>query len=158
MGWGSRRLDGLRFGAILHDIGKIFIQESILTKSGPLTDEEWKEIKLHPVTGAEMIKDISYLTSARPVVRHHHERWDGGGYPDRLAGETIPLEARIVSVADSFDAMTTTRSYHPARSLEAACQEIIACSGTQYDPAVVEAFRKAWENNEIQAIAAKHKA
>ena len=107
-------LEQVRFGAILHDIGKIHVPESILCKKGPLTDEEWAEIKRHPVTGAEMLKGIPYLAPAIPVIRHHHERWDGQGYPDRLAGEAIPLAARIVTIADAFDAMTTNRSYRQA--------------------------------------------
>lgn len=156
LGVHGKRLDGLRFGAILHDIGKIHIREDILIKIDPLSDDEWSEIKLHPVTGSEMIKDIFYLAPAVPVIRHHHERWDGMGYPDGLAGREIPLEARIVSVADGFDAMTTDRAYHPALSLYQAYQEIIHCSGTQYDPAVVASFQKAWESDQIQIIAAEN--
>ncbi len=153
LGLTARRLDHLRYGAILHDIGKIHVRESILTKKEPLNQEEWEEIKQHPRTGAEMIKDIPYLAPAIPVVRHHHEHWDGSGYPDGLAGEGIPLEARIVSVADGFDAMTTTRSYHPALSTADAYYEILACSGTQFDPSIVNSFRRAWENKKIQPIA-----
>ena len=106
----------LRFGAMLHDIGKIHIRESTLIKKSALSDTEWGEIRQHPMTGAEMIKDIPYLARAIPVVRHHHERWDGKGYPEGLAGKAIPLAARIVAVADCFDAMTTNRPYNLARS------------------------------------------
>lgn len=150
--WQGRMLDQLRYGAILHDIGKIFIDEATLLKSGPLTDEEWDEMKRHPITGSNMVRDIPYLAVAIPVVRHHHERWDGRGYPDGISGSTIPLAARIVSVADGFDAMTTTRPYQKHRTLEQAYEEVMACSGTQYDPEVVSAFQRAWESGKIQAI------
>ncbi len=154
LGWQGKRLEALRFGAILHDIGKIHVPETILTKKGPLTAEEWVEIKRHPVNGAEMIRDISYLTLAVPAVRHHHERYDGTGYPDGLEGEAIPLEARIVTVADGLDAMTTTRSYRVALSLTQACDEITRCSGTQFDPMVVDAFRRAWDSHQIHLVMA----
>lgn len=147
--------DQLRFGAMLHDIGKIHIRETTLCKNDTLTTDEWSEIKLHPSTGAEMIKDIPYLSPAIPVVRYHHERWDGTGYPQGLRGEDIPLVARIVMVADGFDAMTTDRPYSSARSLDQARQEIIDGSGTRYDPFVVEAFLKAWESGRIRAIASQ---
>ena len=105
---------------MLHDIGKIHIRETTLCKQESLSPSEWSEIRLHPSTGAEMIKDIPYLSPAVPVVRYHHERWDGSGYPEGLHGEDIPLVARIVSVADAFDAMTTNRPYNHARTLEQA--------------------------------------
>jgi putative two-component system response regulator len=153
LGWQGKRVDHLRFGAILHDVGKIFVDESILKKVKPLTDVEWAEIQEHPLRGAELLKDIHYLSPAIPTVRHHHERWNGKGYPSRLAGETIPHEARIVTVAESFDAMTTTRSYHPAWSLDHAFEEILRGSGTIYDPGVVAAFQKCWTGKDIQRIA-----
>ena len=102
-----------------------------------------------------MIKDIPYLLPAIPVVRYHHERWDGEGYPQGLAGEEIPLVARIVSIADGFDAMTTERPYSPARSPEQAFAEIANGDGSRYDPMVVEAFNKAWDSGIIQTIAAR---
>jgi putative nucleotidyltransferase with HDIG domain len=145
--------DQLRFGAMLHDIGKIHIRETTLCKNDTLTSDEWSEIKLHPSTGAEMIKDIPYLLPAIPVVRYHHERWDGAGYPQGLSGEDIPLVARIVTVADGFDAMTTMRPYNTARSLDQAKKEILEGSGARYDPLVVGAFLKAWESGKIHAIA-----
>jgi putative two-component system response regulator len=147
--------DQLRYGAMLHDIGKIHIRERTLCKENSLSPAEWSEIKLHPSTGAEMIKDIPYLAPAIPVVRYHHERWDGNGYPEGLRGEDIPLVARIVAVADGFDAMTTDRPYSNARSLNQAHQEIINGSGSRYDPYVVEAFMKAWQSGRIQAIASQ---
>jgi putative two-component system response regulator len=147
--------DQLRFGAMLHDIGKIHIRETTLCKQESLSNAEWSEIHLHPTTGAEMIKDIPYLSPAVPVVRYHHECWDGTGYPEGLHGEDIPLVARVVSVADGFDAMTTNRPYSDARTLEQAQQEIIHCSGSRYDPFVVEAFMKAWDAGRIQEIASQ---
>jgi putative two-component system response regulator len=157
MDWPEWRVEQLRFGSILHDIGKIHIRETTLFKVTPLTDEEWDEIKKHPINGAEMIKDIPYLSHAVSIVRHHHERWDGNGYPDRLAGEAIPIEARIVAVADAFDAMTTERPYSPCRDLEDAYDEILNCSGKQYDPQVVEAFQIAWDLGELHKIKAAWK-
>jgi putative two-component system response regulator len=140
LGWNDTQLRPLRFGAILHDIGKIYIRESILRKPGPLTPEEWVEMKQHATIGADLLKSISYLSDAIPIIRHHHERWDGKGYPAGLAGEDIPQGARIVSVADCFDAMTTARIYHDAVPNENAVNEIKAESGVRYDPLVVDAF------------------
>jgi putative two-component system response regulator len=154
MGWNEPRLQHLRFAGILHDIGKIHISEETLTKSGPLSTTEWQEMKQHPVTGAVMVKDISYLAQAAAIVRHHHEQWDGGGYPDGLAGDTIPMEARIMAVADSFDAMTSTRPYRPALSLDQAYEEIVQGAGQRYDPTVVAVFQAAWQAEEIQGIRA----
>jgi putative two-component system response regulator len=152
MGWSEPRLQHLRFAGILHDIGKIHISEETLTKDGPLSTTEWQEMKQHPVSGAVMVKDISYLSPTASIVRHHHEQWDGGGYPDGLVGEAIPMEARIMAVADSFDAMTTTRSYRPALTLDEAYLEIVQGAGQRYDPAVVVVFQAAWQAEEIQAI------
>jgi putative two-component system response regulator len=151
----GKSLDQLRFGAILHDIGKIITSESTLFKKEPLDPFEWDEIKIHPVTGAEMIKDISFLAASVPVVRHHHERWDGTGYPDRLAGDAIPIGARIVALADSFDAMTIHCPYRDAFSLDQAFQEIQSCTGTRYDPALVVAFHRAWNLGKIHAVRAE---
>ncbi|MBK5109480.1 MAG: HD domain-containing protein, partial [Anaerolineales bacterium] len=147
--------DQLRYGAMLHDIGKIHIRETTLCKEDSLSPAEWSEIQLHPSTGAEMIKDIPYLSPAVPVVRYHHERWDGSGYPEGLRGEDIPLVARIVSVADGFDAMTTDRPYSSARSLEQARGEIVQGSGSRYDPFIVEAFMRAWDSGRIMTIASQ---
>lgn len=153
MGLKQPLLDDLRFGAILHDIGKIHIRDVILRKSEPLDGEEWEWMKQHPAIGAEMVRDIPYLQSAIPVILHHHEYWDGSGYPDQLAGEDIPIIARIVVVADSFDAMTTDRAYQPAKSLTAALEEIVKNSGVKYDPAVVEALKKCWDSGQVAEIA-----
>jgi putative two-component system response regulator len=150
--WQDRTLEQLRLGAILHDIGKIQIRESVLFKTTPLTEDEWNEIKRHPTSGADMIKHIPFLVQAIPVVRHHHERWDGKGYPDRLAGGAIPLGARIVAIADSFDAMTTQQPYRAAIDLQTAYAGIIEETGKQFDPKLVTAFQACWAAGEIQGI------
>lgn len=152
LGWPETHLHPLRFGAILHDIGKIHIRESLLFKPQPLDENEWVEIKRHPVNGAEMIRDIPYLAPSVAIVRYHHERWNGSGYPDGLAGEQIPLGARLVAVADSFDAMTTERPYKPAFTLDEAFREILNNAGVQFDPSVVGAFQTAWSHSRIQDI------
>lgn len=134
----------IHYGSILHDIGKIQISKEVLNKPGMLTPEEWEIMKKHPTIGAEMIRGVDYLSPALPVIRSHHERWDGGGYPEGLAGEAIPLSARIVAVADSLDAITSSRAYRRCLSPDNAREEILAGEGTQYDPQVVAAFVTAW--------------
>lgn len=153
LGLSETSLKPLRFGAILHDIGKIYIRETVLSKTGPLNSEEWNEMKKHTIYGSELIEHISYLTPAIPLIRNHHERWDGRGYPDGLKGEQIPLGARIIAVADSFDAMTAERVYQKAISPQQALREIEASRGTKYDPAIVDALKAAW--GEIEAFLSK---
>lgn len=152
LGWRGKQLQQLRLGAILHDIGKIHISETTLCKTQPLTAEELAEIRLHPLIGVDVIKDVPYLAPAVPVVRYHHERWNGQGYPEGLAGVKIPLAARLVAVADSFEAMTTDRPYRQALSAQAARAEILNQAGAQFDPVVAATFLKAWEDGKIQAI------
>jgi putative nucleotidyltransferase with HDIG domain len=130
----------LRRGALLHDIGKIGVPDHILRKPGPLTENEWYTMKTHPDLGAKIIANIPFLEEVAVIIRAHHERWDGLGYPEGHAGERIPLGARIFAVADSFDAMTSDRPYRRGRELEAALSEIARCSGAQFDPQVVNAF------------------
>jgi HD-GYP domain-containing protein (c-di-GMP phosphodiesterase class II) len=130
----------IQIGTPLHDIGKIAIDDAILRKPGKLTAEEYEQMKLHVVKGAAILEPIPGMKAMLPIVRHHHERWDGGGYPDGLAGEHIPRLARIVAVADAFDAMTSDRPYRRALPVEAAFQEMVAKSGTHFDPICVEAF------------------
>jgi HD-GYP domain-containing protein (c-di-GMP phosphodiesterase class II) len=128
-------------GALLHDIGKIHIPDAIINKPGPLDDAEWTIMKTHTIEGQRMLDQVGgLLTSVGLVVRASHERFDGGGYPDGLAGERIPLAARIVAACDSFNAMTTTRSYRKALPVSHAVEELRRCSGTQFDPAVVDAL------------------
>jgi putative two-component system response regulator len=152
LGWAETHIAPLEFGSILHDIGKIYVQETILRKAGPLDDSEWSEMKRHSDIGAELLSSIPYLEAAIPIIRYHHERWDGKGYPEGLAGEQIPQGARIVSIADAFDAMTTARVYQEACLPEQALQEIQAGSGIRYDPEIVEAFLVVWDQiNEADA-------
>ena len=152
LGWHESKLEHLHYGAILHDIGKIHIRESTLLKTSQLNDEEFQEIRRHPVIGAEMIADIPYLAGAVPIVRYHHERWDGKGYPEGLSGNDIPEGARIVAVVDTFDAMTTDRPYGSAVSLQKAYEELLRCAGEQFDPGVISAFQNALAEGEIQTI------
>ena len=132
-------------GALLHDIGKIGVSDTILHKPGPLTDDEWVDMRRHPKIGHDMIKDISFLSGAATIVMAHHERFDGKGYPKGLAQDEIPLGARIFVLADTFDAMTSDRPYRRALSAEVSRDEIIKCSGTQFDPTCVQAFLLAFD-------------
>jgi HD-GYP domain-containing protein (c-di-GMP phosphodiesterase class II) len=132
----------MEFGFLLHDVGKVAVPDAILFKTARLTDEEYALIRRHPVIGWEILREIDFLGEAKLVVRHHHERWDGAGYPDGLAGEDIPHAARVFAVADTLDALTTNRPYRPASSFEEARAVIEAESGTQFDPSVVEAYRR----------------
>ncbi|MFA5889679.1 MAG: HD-GYP domain-containing protein [Actinomycetota bacterium] len=137
----------LRIAALMHDVGKLVVSTRILTKPGKLTDEEYEHMKAHPVYGREIVDDIDFLRESEAVfaVRHHHERIDGRGYPDGIAGSAIPLAARIVAAADAFDSMTSTRSYRLARGPEEALIELRRCEGTQFDPDVVRALERAIE-------------
>jgi putative nucleotidyltransferase with HDIG domain len=131
----------LEYGFLLHDIGKIGVPDHILLKPGPLTEAEWRVMRAHTVLGAQMIGGVAFLQGAGvDVVRSHHERWDGGGYPDGLRGDEIPLGARIFAVADALDAITNHRPYREARSWRDSRREIVGQSGKQFDPQVVEAF------------------
>jgi HD-GYP domain-containing protein (c-di-GMP phosphodiesterase class II) len=124
----------------IHDLGKVAVSDATLYKNGPLDGPEWRQMRHHPVIGAQLLRPLSIYQEGLAIVRHHHERWDGTGYPDGLAGEQIPFGARVLAVADSFDAMTTDRPYRRALSIETALKEIEAGSGSQFDPTVVEAF------------------
>jgi putative nucleotidyltransferase with HDIG domain len=130
----------IEFGFLLHDIGKVAIPDSILHKPEPLTAPERELIQQHPVTGWEIVRQVDFLGAASDVVRHHHERWDGAGYPDGLKGEKIPLTARVFAVADTLDALTTTRPYRPASPIGEARERIREARGSQFDPAVADAF------------------
>ena len=145
LGWDEQQIEELKFGSILHDVGKIYIRENILRRPGPLDPRDWEEMKLHPSVGAELIKNIDYLSQAIPVILHHHERWDGSGYPDGLVGEQIPVMARVVAVADALDAMTSPRNYRTPAGAKQAYDEIVACAGSFYDPLIVKAFQNAWD-------------
>jgi putative nucleotidyltransferase with HDIG domain len=140
LGLPSEELDTLGIAGLFHDIGKLRVPDAILTKPGPLTPEEFALIKRHPEDGVAIVGHLGRMRDAVPFIRHHHERWDGRGYPLGLAGDAIPVGAAIVGLADAWDAMTTERPYSRARSLHDAAQEIARGRGTQFAPAVVDAF------------------
>jgi HD-GYP domain-containing protein (c-di-GMP phosphodiesterase class II) len=126
--------------ALLHDIGKIGIPDKVLNKKGKLSGEDWEAIKAHPRLGASIIGNMPHLVPCVNSILHHHERWDGGGYPEGLKDEEIPIEARILAIADSFEAMTSARPYRPALSLEQVVKELRQGAGLQFDPKLVEIF------------------
>ncbi len=147
-------LEDMSRGALLHDIGKIGVPDAILLKPGRLTDQERALMRKHPEIGYRMIAHIPFLARAAQIVLHHHETFDGSGYPAGLAGASIPLGARIFTVADTFDAITSDRPYRKGQSVEVALAEIKRCSGTQFDPQVVAAML-AVPREELEAVAAQ---
>ncbi len=142
LGWSGERLDVLRLGAALHDVGKVNVRPGLLQKTGRLDPEELAAIRAHPVEGAWMIAGISAFEPALPYVLFHHERWDGGGYPTGRAANEIPLEGRLLAVADAFDAMTSLRPYRDRLSPDEAASEVEQCAGSQFDPAPRGALRR----------------
>jgi len=140
------RISVLRLGALLHDVGKLVVPSSVLLKRGPLTDEELDMMRRHPAAGARMLRSLGAPETILPLVLHHHERWDGAGYPTGRRGDDIPLEARVLCIADSFDAMTSTRPYRASWKPEEALEELARCAGTQFDPDLVGAFAAAWSD------------
>jgi len=154
---GTRMADDaqVEFGFLLHDIGKVAIPDAILFKPDRLDGAERALMERHAHIGWEILRDIDWLGEAKLVVRHHHERWDGAGYPDRLTGDAIPLPARVFAVADTLDALTSDRPYRPAKALPAARMIIAADTGTQFDPAVVEAFDRIGDS-ELADIQREH--
>jgi hypothetical protein len=155
LGLGGADLEDLWLAATLHDVGKIFVQDSILGKPAPLDPGEAELMRRHPIDGSEILAGVSDLRRVLPGVRSHHERLDGQGYPDGLAGEEIPLVARIIAVADTYDAMTTSRPYRKGLAPERAAAEILAGAGSQFCPRVVAAFREVYERGEL-SLAAGH--
>ncbi|NBM15365.1 HD-GYP domain-containing protein [Streptomyces sp. GC420] len=143
LGMDEERLEVLRFAGILHDVGKLGVPTRVLRKDGPLTPEERRVIELHPEYGHEMVRGIGFLGEARAAILHHHERMDGSGYPYGLSGDRIPEFARVVAVADAFDAMTSTRCYSRARPVAVAVEELQKCAGRQFDPRMVRALVRA---------------
>ncbi len=139
----------IAWGALLHDVGKIAVPDAILRKPSKLSDEEWMTMRTHARAGYEIVKDVDFLASAAEIVLAHHERWDGAGYPRGLAGDQIPLGARIFMIADTFDAITSERPYKSAISPEEALAEILRCSGTQFDPSAVSAFVSVYQKRFI---------
>jgi len=151
LGLPKEELPHIERGALLHDIGKIGVPDHILYKPGPLTPDEWEIMRQHPVIGYRMCMKVGMLHPAAPIVLHHHERWDGKGYPHGLSGEEIPLGARIFAIADTLDAMTSNRPYRKALSFAQAREEIERCAGTQFDPELVKVFLSLPEE-ELRAI------
>jgi putative nucleotidyltransferase with HDIG domain len=142
--WGPRELTRLRVGALLHDVGKLALRPELFGKPGPLSDAERAYVQTHPLEGARLVRRLPEARPALPSVLYHHERWDGGGYPARLSGEAIPIEARLIGIADAFDAMTSLRPYRGPLSEDAALGEIVRCAGTQFDPTLARAAVEIW--------------
>ena len=149
LNWEKCEIELIDWGGMLHDVGKIGISDSILKKPGKLTDNEYKVIQSHPLIGTQIIKNISFLEPVIPYILEHHERFDGKGYPGGVAGKNISIKGRLLSVADSFDAMTTVRPYKKALKPENSFKEILRNKGTQFDPEIVQAFESAWMSGKI---------
>lgn len=149
LGWSDARLAHLRLGAALHDVGKVRVRAELLAKPGRLDEHEVAEVRAHPVEGAWLIAGVPSLQPALPYVLFHHERWDGLGYPTRRAGAEIPVEGRIMAVADAFDAMTSARPYRSALGLDAAVAEVRRNVGTQFDPELAVALVDAVEAGDL---------
>lgn len=152
--WRSSQLSALRLGGLLHDVGKLSLDGSVLHKTGPLDERERIEICRHPVVGAKLIRPFESLRPALPYVLFHHEHWDGNGYPSGRSREQIPPGARILALADAFDAMTSNRPYRQALPLTSALTEVRECAGSQFDPAVVRGFLAAWAEGDFAQIRA----
>lgn len=159
LGLDEKTLHILKIGGLFHDIGKIGIPDSILLKESKLSDEEYSQIKNHPMIGVHMLGDAAIFTDILPIVKHHHERYDGRGYPSQLVGDDIPYVARIAAVADTFDAMTSKRSYRDSLPIDVVRAEIERCSGTQFDPNIAKVFLDIMDNDfdSIREIQEKYK-
>lgn len=159
LGLDENTLHILKIGGLFHDIGKIGIPDSILLKESKLSDEEYSQIKNHPMIGVHMLGDAAIFTDILPIVKHHHERYDGRGYPSQLVGDDIPYVARIAAVADTFDAMTSKRSYRNSLPIDVVRAEIERCSGTQFDPNIAKVFLDIMDNDfdSIREIQEKYK-
>jgi HD-GYP domain-containing protein (c-di-GMP phosphodiesterase class II) len=144
LGWDRARIRGLRWAAPLHDVGKVKIRPQVLGKAGRLTHEEMEEIRSHPAAGAQLVIEMRRFHDALPYVLFHHERWDGDGYPAGLSGRRIPIEARILAIADAFDAMISPRPYRHALTHDHALAEVESGAGSQFDPVAAEFFVAAW--------------
>lgn len=149
MGLDSNEMEILEYSAIIHDLGKIGVKDAILDKKGKLTEAEWKDIKKHPIIGSAIISRIRLLRLEEPIVKHHHEHFDGTGYPCRLKGADIPLAARIIAIADAYDAMVCSRPYRHKMTQEEAVDEINRNSGTQFDPDMVKSFLRVVREQEV---------
>ena len=154
LGCDDVRLAVLQLGGALHDVGKLAVPQAILNKPGPLTPDELAEVRAHPEIGARMVALDPSLRSALPAVLYHHERWDGAGYPNGKTGAEIPFDARVLAVADCYDAMTSDRPYRAALPAEQAAEEVDRWAGSQFDPDVAVAFLQAWESGAFGVTAA----
>jgi len=154
LGWTPAQLETLRLGAVLHDVGKASVRDEVLSKPGALDPDELAEIRAHPVEGLWLIVGVPELTPAHPYVLFHHERWDGDGYPTRRSGTDIPIEGRILAVADAFDAMITDRPYRRAMTIDDALGELRRGSGSQFDPEVAGALIEAVESGAHREVLA----
>lgn len=152
LGWSEEKLKEVQMGGVLHDVGKIAVDDAVLRKPGKLTDEEYEKIKIHPERGARLLMDVAFLRPLIPYCLYHHERWDGKGYPYGLKGEQIPIEGRLVAVADTFDALTSNRPYRKGLSPDVAVAEIEKGKGTQFDPVCADALIRCYRAGKIQRI------
>jgi HD-GYP domain-containing protein (c-di-GMP phosphodiesterase class II) len=150
LGLPEKEMRNLRISALLHDVGKIGIDDRILRKPGALSDDEFEVMKQHPAKGAAIMSGAAQLIDIIPGMKYHHEKWSGGGYPESLEGEQIPMQARIVAIADTFDAMTTNRPYQKAMELNYVVDKIKSFATTRFDPRVVDAFVQAVKRGDIQ--------
>ena len=142
----------LQISAYFHDIGKIGISDTILHKPAPLTQEEWKIMRLHPDIGSRIIEDIPFLQETLPIIRYHQERWDGSGYPVGLSGKDIPFQARIFAVVDAFDALISDRPYRKRIPASKAFDYLLEQSGILFDPEIVSAFKRMWNKNNLEEM------
>jgi putative nucleotidyltransferase with HDIG domain len=154
LGWSEERIASLRVGGPLHDIGKLAVSDEVLCKEGRLDDDELAQIREHPKIGAKLLLRVSALREAIPYVLYHHERWDGTGYPSGKRGEEIPVEARVLAIADAFDAMTSDRPYRSALSREEALAEVERCAGTQFDPKIARVFLELFGHDKAEDVRA----
>jgi putative nucleotidyltransferase with HDIG domain len=152
LGWSEERLELCEIGGLLHDVGKIAVHDAVLQKPGQLTEDEFARMKIHPERGARMLRDIERLVPIIPYCLYHHERYDGNGYPFGLAGENIPIEGRLIAVADTFDAMTSNRPYRRGLHPEVAIAEIVKARGTQFDPLIVDALVVCYREGRITRV------
>lgn len=150
--WPEDKVEFLQYIALIHDVGKVAVPENILKKEGLLSNKEYDIMKTHSLAGAEVIKDVKYFAAGSDIIKYHHERWDGSGYPDRIKGEDIPEGARIMAVADAFDAMTSDRPYRKALGSSLALKELKLCAGTQFDPKVVDAFIRIYPKLKLETV------
>jgi putative two-component system response regulator len=152
LNWDDEALAVLDFGSLLHDLGKLSIPDALLNKNGPLTEDEWHLMRQHTENGARMLAQVEHLQPAIPYVLAHHERWDGGGYPQGLTGTEIPIEGRLMAVVDAFDALTTWRPYSMPHTPEEALLMLRGGAGSQWDPYLVETFQGLFERGELTSI------